>query len=171
MGLVLNLGHNGSSCPSAADIDGEFMDVDENPFSPDYAAKEETMVIVDTNGVFSQRVRWCACPDQLRRDMVLFRMGLFPATLDKPKTAFTFQLLDYFHLDQMECKTSASNFFNKLRRITNPTFPHKVPVCDILILYSMLLTIFPFVESISRIDACLTSMALLKSPHEVRLWP
>jgi len=39
-----------------------------------------------------------------------------------------FQLLQYFHLDAMECRTSVSNFFNKLCRLTNDTFPDTVPV-------------------------------------------
>jgi hypothetical protein len=36
--------------------------------------------------------------------------------------------LDYFEIDVLECKTSAMNFFNKLRRQTNNAFPHRVPV-------------------------------------------
>jgi hypothetical protein len=37
--------------------------------------------------------------------------------------------LDYFHIDSMECKTSASSFFSKLRRLTNSSNPLSVPVC------------------------------------------
>ena len=42
--------------------------------------------------------------------------------------AFTFEVLDHFHIDAMECKTAALNFYNKLRRLTNNVFPTTAPV-------------------------------------------
>jgi hypothetical protein len=59
-------------------------------------------------------------------------MKLYPASLTRPETAFTFGLLDYFHIDYLECKTSAMNFYSKLRRLTNSRFPHEVPVSFLL---------------------------------------
>jgi hypothetical protein len=55
-------------------------------------------------------------------------MRLYPSSVDQPQTAFTFTLLEYFQIDGLECKTSASNFFNKLRRLTDNWFPERVPV-------------------------------------------
>jgi hypothetical protein len=55
-------------------------------------------------------------------------MGLYPASMSHPAMAFTFQMLEYFHTDTMECRTSTSNYFNKLRRLTNESFPDTVPV-------------------------------------------
>ncbi|KAG1792281.1 uncharacterized protein HD556DRAFT_1309358 [Suillus plorans] len=49
---------------------------------------------------------------------------IFP---DIAKTAFTFQVLDNFLLDNLECGTSAMNYYNKLRRMTTSVFPHLVP--------------------------------------------
>jgi hypothetical protein len=60
--------------------------------------------------------------------MQLMRAGLFPATFHNPKTAFTFQVLEEFHLDNLECKTTPSQFFSRLRRLTNEEFPNTVPV-------------------------------------------
>jgi hypothetical protein len=60
-------------------------------------------------------------------------MRLYPATTNRPETVFSFAVLDYFHIDSLECKTSALNFYNKLRRITNSQFPNRVPVCLCLI--------------------------------------
>jgi hypothetical protein len=54
--------------------------------------------------------------------------GLFPATFNNPKTAFTFRVLEDFHLDNLECKTTPSQFFSRLRRLTNDEFPNTVPV-------------------------------------------
>jgi hypothetical protein len=58
----------------------------------------------------------------------LLRLGLYPSSTERPETAFTFSLLDYFDIDALECKTSANNFYNKLRRLTDSLFPHQVPV-------------------------------------------
>lgn len=54
--------------------------------------------------------------------------GLFPATFRDPKTAFTFQVLTDFHLENLECKTTPSQYFSRLRRLTNDEFPNTVPV-------------------------------------------
>ena len=45
--------------------------------------------------------------------------GLFPATFHNPKTAFTFQVLTEFYLDNLEHKTMPSQFFSCLKRLTN----------------------------------------------------
>jgi len=60
--------------------------------------------------------------------MQLMMAGLFPATFHDPKTAFTFWVLEDFHLDNLECKTTPSQFFSRLRRLTNDEFPNTVPV-------------------------------------------
>jgi CxC2 like cysteine cluster associated with KDZ transposases len=73
-------------------------------------------------------LRWCCCQGSEPSYAQLLRLRLYPASIERPETAFTFSLLDYFHIDALECKTSASNFYNKLRRLTNSIFPHNVPV-------------------------------------------
>jgi len=113
LGFILHIGHSGGVCPSAEDHNND---------------DDENLVIVDKSGIHRHQVQWCACKDGGQRHLMLFKMGLFPASTEKPKTAFTFQCLDYFHLDSMECKTAANNFFNKLRRLTNKTFPDSVDV-------------------------------------------
>jgi CxC2 like cysteine cluster associated with KDZ transposases len=60
--------------------------------------------------------------------MQLMAAGLYPATFHNPKTAFTFRVLEDFHLDNLECKTTPSQFFSRLRRLTNDEFPNTVPV-------------------------------------------
>ncbi|KAH9928247.1 hypothetical protein B0H21DRAFT_712169 [Amylocystis lapponica] len=54
-------------------------------------------------------------------------MALYPASHRRIKSCFTFRVLDDFLLDNLECKTSALNFYSKLRRTTNSTFPDQVP--------------------------------------------
>jgi hypothetical protein len=101
----------GSSKPGLNDKDG-------NP----------VITVVDRSGVHEIGVRWCCCPNAAERDMQLMSAGLFPATFRNPKTAFTFRVLEEFHLDNLECKTTPSQFFSRLRRLTSDEFPNTVPV-------------------------------------------
>lgn len=86
------------------------------------------IVFVDTSGVHEIPVVFCTCIDAEPVDIQLLRMGLYPATTRRPKTAFTFRVLDDFLLTNKECQTAAMNYYSKLRRITNDAFPHMVPV-------------------------------------------
>ncbi|KAF8121870.1 hypothetical protein EV363DRAFT_1301532 [Boletus edulis] len=140
-GFEVHLGHEGKSCPSRApnkpdlnELPGsgldEWINTDEeyipsNLRAPDH---EDYLTIVDTTGIHYLTINYCRCPDSPPAYMQLFRNKLFPATLDQPRTAFTFHVLDDFIRDNLECGTSGSNYFSKLRRITSNIFPHLVPV-------------------------------------------
>jgi hypothetical protein len=86
------------------------------------------ITIVDRSGVHEIGVRWCCCLNAPERNMQLMMAGLFPATFRNPKTAFTFRVLEDFHLDNLECKTTPSQFFSRLKRMTSDEFPNRVPV-------------------------------------------
>jgi CxC2 like cysteine cluster associated with KDZ transposases len=108
---VFNLGHwNSGDCCS-----GELFG-------------DRRITIVHVNGVFEHYVRFCKCLGAPSEHEQLFRHRLFPSSFDQPKTAFTLDVLDYYGIDAMECKTSAQSFFQKLRRVTNNAFPDEVPV-------------------------------------------
>ncbi|KAG2109773.1 hypothetical protein BD769DRAFT_1630399 [Suillus cothurnatus] len=118
VGLVTHLGHDGRQCPVLTDMwdlfDGEEpedrLDPKDLPSvsGPEFQPKENTMVIVDNP------------------DIQMFRHGFFPASFNRPKTVFTFQVLDDFLLDNLECGTSAMNYYSKLRRMTSSMFSHLV---------------------------------------------
>jgi hypothetical protein len=110
LGYILHAGHGSHACPHS---------------SP---ANETLIYIVDVIGVFHHKLRWCCCQDAEPHYAQLLRLGLYPASIERPESAFTFSLLDYFQVDAVECKTSANNFYNKLRRLTNSLFPDTVPV-------------------------------------------
>jgi hypothetical protein len=86
--------------------------------------------MVDSAGIFVHLVKWCRCNGASKQDkhLQLLRHRLFPSTTFKPQTAFTFNVLDEFLIDSLECKTSASSFYSKLRRLTNNAFPDTLPV-------------------------------------------
>ena len=90
-----------------------------------------TLVIIDISGVYQLIISWCCCPGAPDHGTQLFQHHLFPASTSRPSTAFTFGVLEYFHVDAVECKTSAFNFSNKLRRLTNFSSPQSVPVSEI----------------------------------------
>ncbi|KAI5992355.1 hypothetical protein F5J12DRAFT_907402 [Pisolithus orientalis] len=88
------------------------------------------MTIVHTEGIFTHEISWCNCPgsDPIDWHLDLLRERLFPASITKPKTAFTFDVLNHFLIDALECKTSAMSFYQKLKRFTNNAFPDCIPV-------------------------------------------
>ncbi|KAG1844901.1 hypothetical protein C8R48DRAFT_678323 [Suillus tomentosus] len=130
IGFEIHLGHAGQPCPGLTDewcdTDDEGDQFTDSPWIPLVNDPRMTMV-VDTSGLHSMMIRFCQCAGALSLDMQLFETGLFPASFTSPKTAFTFAVLDDFLLDNLECGTSAMNYYSKLRRITSSVFPHLVP--------------------------------------------
>ncbi|KAH9914125.1 hypothetical protein B0H21DRAFT_782180 [Amylocystis lapponica] len=107
-GVVLQLGHGGGESAHSRSADGS------RPAAATYTGNQTAMVIVDTTGIH-------------RIPMQLLDMALYPASHRRVKSCFTFRVLDDFLLDNLECKTSTLNFYSKLRRTTNSTFPDQVP--------------------------------------------
>ena len=141
-GFILHLGHGGEPCPTSH-ISGERQETgpgslhegeEEGDSSGGPLAGWENqdtrcLVIVDTSGVHQLRIGWCQCKPTVEPHIQLLRNRFFPASVKRPSTAFTVSLLDHFHVDSVECKTSASSFFSKLRRLVDSSSPHSVPVC------------------------------------------
>ncbi|KAG1784364.1 uncharacterized protein HD556DRAFT_1243099, partial [Suillus plorans] len=139
VGLHIHLAHDGTPCPSSTDDSSDFFqwsDTDDNidddypegPFiQPVRDSDRPAITVVDKSGVHSLSICYCQCPSALSRDIQLFQAGLFPASFTRPKTAFTFAVLDDFLLDNLECGTSAMNYYSKIRRLTSSIFPLMVP--------------------------------------------
>jgi len=87
------------------------------------------VIVVDRNGVFDLEVVFCVCSAYDNWDEQLLQGGLFPATFKSTKTMFTFSVLDDFLQDNLECKTTAQQYYSKLQSTTSKMFPHSVPVC------------------------------------------
>src|SRR5260370_695576 len=88
----------------------------------------QVIIIIDRSRVHEIGIRWCCCPNAPKRDMQLMAAGLFPATFRNPKMAFTFRGLRAVNLDNLECKTTRSQFIGRLRRLTSDEFPNTVLV-------------------------------------------
>ena len=145
--LLLDLCHYPDDCPtvrSGTDTDIPFnlnLSDEDNDFTDVYQPSEaeptphsvlkSDLTIVSSTGICTRSVQWCKCaksPDRFVE--LLLRAKLFLASFKNPKTAFTFEVLDHFRVDALECKMAAMNFMSKLRRITNEAFPSRVPVSN-----------------------------------------
>jgi hypothetical protein len=144
----MHLGHGGNSCPNALQSTYSVFDEDDGWEEPSEAAnlkdladhagsdipswsspdKPKTSTIVDKSGVHSLVIKECCCAGALNYHLQLFEMGLFPSSFARPRTAFTFAVLDDFLLDNLECGTSAMNYYSKLRHLTSSMLPMSVPV-------------------------------------------
>ena len=113
LGATLCLGHHGNQCRHRTPEPGR------------------TTVIVHTNGIHQVRIEYCRCElvSEASDALQLAEAQLFPATMQRPETAFTFAVLDDFHLHSLTSKKPAMDYVNALRKHTNPVFPQKVPVC------------------------------------------
>ncbi|KAI1783483.1 hypothetical protein LXA43DRAFT_903485, partial [Ganoderma leucocontextum] len=154
VGVQVHCGHGGQPCSqlpsyrqsdpsvaftslslSAADntfADGVFLPSDHPPaltdeLPSDTEDDDDTLFLTNDAGIHELSFSFCVCPDAPTEDLQLLDLGYYPASKTKPKTVFTTRLLDDFLLSNKECKTPARNYYNKLRRITQPAFPHMVP--------------------------------------------
>jgi CxC2 like cysteine cluster associated with KDZ transposases len=87
------------------------------------------LIVVDRSGVFDIEMVFCVCSDRNNKDEQLLRSGLLPATFKSIKTLFTFSVLDDFLRDNLECKTTAQQYYSKLQSTTSRMFPNLVPAC------------------------------------------
>lgn len=92
--------------------------------------------IVDVNGVHATKVSFCGCEDDPHsRWRQLFKARFFPASVDRPQTAFTFELMRTWQILTFQSKITVYHFMKYLRRITDNVFTGNVPVCLSLIFY------------------------------------
>ena len=146
LGCVIDLRHHTNECAphntntdmcgeSTADLSDK--DIDNDDRNIDHSSAERipvtsNLIFVSSTGIFKRWVKWCRCPNASKPYVQLLRAKLFPASFKRPSTAFTFDVLDHFRVDALECKTAAMNFMSKLVRITNEAFPADVPVSCLL---------------------------------------
>ncbi|KLO12124.1 hypothetical protein SCHPADRAFT_941460 [Schizopora paradoxa] len=110
IGRVIHLGHGGDRCPSARDSTEPLM-----------------LDVVEINGVHGCRVLYCDCKGAGHHWEQLLDVELFPATLSKTATAFSFKVLKQFDLLSSIAKLTAMDFVTSYRRMTNNAFPQDVP--------------------------------------------
>ena len=75
------------------------------------------------------RVHYCQCTNAKCADRQFVDMGFLPASVMKPKTAFTFRVLDDFCLTNLECNTAGTSYWHKIVQKTSNVFRASVLVC------------------------------------------
>ena len=95
LGYILILGHSSSGhcCPEEGNMFGD-----------------QRMMVIHVNGVFELCVWFCWCQGASLEHEQLFYHWLFSSSFDWPGTALTLDVLDYYGIDAMECKTLAELF-------------------------------------------------------------
>ncbi|KAF5325617.1 hypothetical protein D9611_000333 [Ephemerocybe angulata] len=139
-GVVIHLGHNGAACPSQSPTDhrGNAVPLPYTPPDEDvtYGASppgsrtlngNPIIIIVHINGIHHLPISECKCVGADPFAFQLLRAGLYPSTEERPRSVFTFQLLDYYLTEILESRTPTHSFYAKLRRLTNEPFPGSVP--------------------------------------------
>lgn len=108
LGFVCHLGHQGAACPQNVEND----------------SKTKTFTVVHKNGFHTVRIRRCACLGNntaagIDTDIKqLLYAGLFPATLTRAETLFTFEVLEEHRIHTMKSKMPLLDYVRALSRLT-----------------------------------------------------
>ena len=116
-----------------APVPPEAADFSLSDYEPTWRKRYDTagnplLIVVDRSGIHLLPGIWCRCQQAVPEEYQALDMGLYPASAKTIRTVFTFQCLDDFLTDNQECNTSAYHYVEKLRRLTNSSFPHTAPV-------------------------------------------
>ncbi|KAH9479046.1 hypothetical protein JR316_0007621 [Psilocybe cubensis] len=103
LGLRIQLGHGNGIC--------------EVPIP----AFNDSFVIISVNGIHEVALDYCGCTMAQSRPTQLLRARLFPSTVSDPKTAATFEVLEYFQMLSFNTKSSGFEFYQTLSRLTDNT--------------------------------------------------
>jgi hypothetical protein len=144
--VCLYLGHDGKPCPNPATTatdellgtsDEEWAGLCRDGFAYNAAPPGNTktfnggtmVTVVHTNGVHHLPVVRCGCEGregEMLHDFL--KLGLWPASFERVETVFSGDVLKDSLLSFLECHTTASQYFSRLRRCTNYAFPETVKV-------------------------------------------
>jgi hypothetical protein len=108
---VITLGHHGHPCPNRSD-----------------KSIGRHMIFMHSNGFHHFCIEFCHCNHAKTEHLQLVQASLFPATIAQPETAFTFDVLDYFHIQSLTSKKSAYDYHDAIQKKTSQSFPQDVPV-------------------------------------------
>lgn len=94
------MGHEHTPCPS---LDSAFKKV----------------LIIDLSGAHYINIQFCACrdtPEWVEHYRQMLRMRWYPASFERPATAFTFDLLDTYHKITLQGKLNLYDFYISVMR-------------------------------------------------------
>ena len=95
----------------------------------------DDFVVIDINGIHQVGVDYCSCERAIHQVEQVLRARWYPATSITPKTAATFNALEYFQLLTFESKASAFEYIMSLMRRVDNTGTVDVPVSWLYIVH------------------------------------
>lgn len=98
LGLRFYVGHQQTPCP--------------------FADPPKRIFVIDLNGAHDVDVQFCAC-EEVENYLQLMREGWYPASFDRPQTAFTFDLLDTYHKLTLQGKLNLHDFYSSIMQKTD----------------------------------------------------
>lgn len=112
IGLRIVIGHESGSCPNPGTSINDFT-------------------VMDTSGIHVLPLSFCQCLGHPHVRIQLLRTGWLPASLERPRSAFTFDCLEMFQLLNQQGKLSAHDYCKTLAQISDATSLKHFPVCYI----------------------------------------
>ena len=112
LGLIVNLHHHiGDVCSVNPDT--------------------QYVTVIDLSGRHVVRVRFCTCSQSsfLEPSRQLLRVRWYPASVLRPKTVFTFDLLDTYHKISLQGKLNLYDFYNMIMQKTDNCGRSNIKVC------------------------------------------
>jgi hypothetical protein len=83
--------------------------------------------VVHTNGIHHLALVHCNCQGPEVTHCDIMAQSLIPTSFTRYRTLFTHAVLDDFRITNLECKASAYQYFQKIKRHTSSMFPDTVP--------------------------------------------
>jgi len=133
LGHSFYIGHQHTPCPSPN-------------------ARFQKILIIDHSGAHHIKVQFCACkedPKWIEHYCQLLRMKWYPASFNRPRTAFTFDILDTYHKITLQGKLNLYDFYKTLMQKSDNCGRKKVIVSKPTTISSCLVLIRSFLASIS----------------------
>ena len=112
LGFQWSLNHGGYSCPYVNDGNGV-----------------QEMKILDVNGIHFVEVGFCHCANHPSFSEQLMTQRVFPATLKRPRTAFTCNSLRLFQMLNHTARTTPWDFTGTMQRLTDNVDVTRLLVC------------------------------------------
>lgn len=138
LGLSFYLGHGHTPCPSA---DSAFQKI----------------LVIDNHGAHCVKVQFCACkgaPGWVEHYRQLLRMQWYPASFQRPRTTFTFDLLDEYHKLTLQGKLNLYDFYTSVMQRYDHCGRKKVIVSDPTFVTYPLCNPTPFQHRYHEISRC-----------------
>ena len=115
------------------DLDHTFYLGHEHTVCPSTKSKSQVILVIDVNGVHYINVQFCECSENAKWVEMyrqLLRVGWYPASFGKPKTAFTFGILNTYHKLTLQGKLNLYDFLLSILQKTDNCGRRKQIVCS-----------------------------------------